>query len=283
MRSAADRAGRHTPQASKGGRSGKLTRPVPSPSCSLSCSSPRSSTVHRGPRPGPAGVLRRWVGPLSAALAPVPGPARRCRSRPAFLTAQCAPAKPSWARRPPLQPAAARLTEPGRQSRSSQPQGSAGLPSASRPNGNRSWRPSCPQKSWNMPAPGSRSASAAAWSRAPAARRLSSSLATAPGVAEEDVGGGITAQQHGHLVLGARLPPTAGPSCAGTLVVAMAAQRTARHGRHLFDLPLCDRPPGPPDGGSTRWQGHRGRIAGGAGAAGSSGRMSPRCPEGDAS
>lgn len=58
-----------------------------------------------------------------------------------------------------------RLTEPGRcQSRSSHPHGPAGLPSASRPNRNRFRRSSCWRKSSNIPAPGSRSASAAACS-----------------------------------------------------------------------------------------------------------------------
>jgi hypothetical protein len=66
-----------------------------------------------------------------------------------------------------------------------------------------------------------------------------------------------------------RAQPAAGTSCAGTLVVATpwpAAQRTARHGRHRFDLHLCGAGRrGLPDGGSTRfyggstrWQGHRG-------------------------
>jgi hypothetical protein len=82
-------------------------------------------------------------------------------------------------------------------------------------------------------------------------------------------------------------PPTA-TSCAGTLVVAMAdRQRTARHGRHRFDQSfVAAGRRGLPDGGSTRfyggstrWQGHRGRIAGGARAADGSGRLSPRCPE----
>ena len=73
-----------------------------------------------------------------------------------------------------------RITKPGsRQSRSSQPHGSAGLASASRPNQNSSWWPSCLRKSSNMPAPGSWSASAVACSWAPASRRLSSSLSTA--------------------------------------------------------------------------------------------------------
>ena len=92
-----------------------------------------------------------------------------------------------------------------RQSRSSQPHGSDGLPSASRPNRNRSWRPCCFEEHLEPACP-----------RQPVDQRGGLLLGVRPpqvvqqlghavrGV-EGDVGGGAVGQRGG-LLLGARLP-----------------------------------------------------------------------------